>query len=87
MKFELEEYHRNISDEELIADLKRVAAQLRKKSVTQAEYNKYGKFHGSTLRRKMGSWFDVLAKAELEGENRGENRDSDRLLRTARNGR
>ena len=35
MKFELDDYHRNISDEELINDLKRIASELNKNSVTR----------------------------------------------------
>jgi hypothetical protein len=35
MKFELDDYHRNVSDEELINDLKRIALELNKNSVTR----------------------------------------------------
>jgi len=65
-KFELEEYHRNIAAGELIKDLKRVAAQLKKESVTIAEYNKFGRFSDSVFRRRFGSWFKALEKAELQ---------------------
>ena len=41
MKFELEKYHRNTSDEELLTDLKRVATDLHK-SPTIDEYNERG---------------------------------------------
>lgn len=34
-KFELEPYYKNILDEELIADLKRVASELKTDSLTQ----------------------------------------------------
>jgi hypothetical protein len=34
MTFELEDFHRNISDEELIADLVRVSQDLNKKQIT-----------------------------------------------------
>ncbi len=66
MKFELEEFHRNVSEEKMIADLKRVASLLGKASVTQEEYNKYGKYHCTTLRNKIGSWFKILSLAGLE---------------------
>ncbi len=66
MKFELEPYHRNVTKEEFIADLRRVALELKKNSVTTEEYNKYGKFHCSTLQRKFGSWFTALKCAGLE---------------------
>lgn len=66
MKFELEEFHRDISEDEMIADLKLVAENIRKNSVTMEEYNELGKYHPSTLTRKMGSWFEILKKANLE---------------------
>jgi 5-methylcytosine-specific restriction endonuclease McrA len=66
MKFRLEPHHRNTPDEELITDVKRVAAELRKKSVTIDEYNERGRFHNTTLTRRFGSWFVVLEKAGLE---------------------
>jgi len=66
MKFELEKYHRNVTDDELIADLKRVAADLQKNSVTIDEYNERGKYHGTTLTRRFGSWFKILEKAGLQ---------------------
>ena len=37
MKFELDDYHRNINDEELINDLKRIALELNKNAVTREE--------------------------------------------------
>jgi len=66
MKFELEEYHRGITDEELIADLKRVANELNKKSVSFRRYNERGKYHSSTLARRFGSWLEVLKRAGLQ---------------------
>lgn len=66
MKFELNEYHRNTSDEELIEDLKRVAKLLKKDSVTIDEYNQYGQFHATTLTRRFKSWFSCLDKAGLQ---------------------
>jgi predicted restriction endonuclease len=66
MKFELEEYHRGITDEELIADLRRIAGELQKDSVTIDEYNERGKYRDATLRRRFGSWFKTLEKAGLQ---------------------
>lgn len=69
MKFELEEYHRGITDEELIADLKRVANELSKKSVPLRRYKERGKYNSSTLTRRFGSWSEVLRRAGLEQMN------------------
>lgn len=66
MKFELEPYHRNVPDEELVADIRRVAKELGKRSVTIDEYNERGRFHSTTLARRFGSWFRSLERAGLE---------------------
>ena len=65
MKFELNDYHRNVSDSELIEDLKCVADFIKKKTVTLDEYNEYGRFHATTLTRRFGSWFKCLELAGL----------------------
>ena len=56
----------NISDDGYIDDLKRVAQQLGKRAVTQAEYDDLGKYSSSALYSRFGSWFKALAKAGLE---------------------
>ena len=81
MKFELEEYHRNTPDNELTADLKRVALEVNKNSVTRAEYDEKGKFHSSTLINHFGSWFDALEKAGLEKSRTPMNLPEDELFR------
>ena len=65
MEFKLDDYHRNISDDELIGDLKYVANLIEKNTVTIEEYNEYGHFHYSTLKRRFGSWFKCLELAGL----------------------
>ena len=42
MKFELEEYHRGITEEQLLADLRRVASELNKKAITRADNDDRG---------------------------------------------
>ena len=66
MKFKLEEYHRNATDNDLIADLQRVASELRKNSVTRAEQDERGRFCSTTFVRRFGSWFGALEKAGLQ---------------------
>ena len=65
MKFELNDYHRNVSDSELIDDLRSVAVILNKNTVTLDDYNEYGRFHATTLTRRFGSWFTCLDLAGL----------------------
>lgn len=66
MKFELDEFHRNVSDDELIQDLQRVAKEINRTKVTIDEYNERGKYHNTTLTRRFGSWFKCLELAGLE---------------------
>lgn len=73
MKFELKRYSRsdrkdykNVTDDELIADLKLVAVDLKKDSVTSREYNERGKFNSHIYERRFGSWLKALDKASLQ---------------------
>lgn len=66
MKFQLKEHHRNTPDDELIEDLKSVAAKLKKRSITIEDYNGNGRFHNTTLTRRFGSWLKILEIAGLE---------------------
>ncbi|HHT9113569.1 MAG: HNH endonuclease [Planctomycetes bacterium] len=66
IKFELEPYKKNIDDEELIADLRHVASELKTDSLTQQEYKKHGKFGVSIFYNRFGSWSNALAKAGLK---------------------
>lgn len=65
MEYELEHFHRNVPDEELLADLRRVGRQLGKDRVTFREYNDRGRFSASTLALRFGSWHGAIDKAEL----------------------
>lgn len=55
----------DITDEELLADLKRVAKEVAPKKVTQEIYNSIGKVHSSTINTRFG-WNSALQKAGLE---------------------
>lgn len=66
MQFVLNVYHRNVSNLELINDLKRVAKELNKETITIDDYNQYGNFHATTLTRRFNSWFRSLELANLK---------------------
>ena len=68
-KFELEEYHRNISDNLLIEDLAMVSKKINKSYVTVKAYDLNGKYHSATYVRRFGSWVNALEKAGLEKAN------------------
>jgi HNH endonuclease/Homing endonuclease associated repeat len=65
-RFELEEFHRDISDDDLIADLVRVSKSLAKPKITFRDYNAAGRFSSSTIATRFGTWHDALNKAGLE---------------------
>jgi hypothetical protein len=65
-RFELEAFHRNIPDDDLIADLKLVSQELGKNKITFREYNAKGKFDSSTIAVRFGSWHGALKKAGLD---------------------
>lgn len=55
----------NISDEELIADIKRVALEISPRKLTQKKYNEKGKYTSQTITERFG-WNRVLQELELE---------------------
>ena len=66
MRFELNQYHRNVPDDELIADIKRVSSELGKSTVTRLEQDQHGRFGPTTFLRRFGSWANACAKAGLD---------------------
>ena len=54
MEFKLNDYHRNVSDEELLKDILRVANSLEKSTITKAEYNKSGKYTAAPIYKRFG---------------------------------
>jgi len=66
MKFELEEFHRNITNEDLLADMRRVATELNMDSLTTRQQNEHGKFCMQTIIIRFGSWVNALEKAGLK---------------------
>ena len=65
-RFQIEQFHRNTPDDELLADVRRVADELGQDRLTIDAYNERGKFHATTLTRRFLSWFAVLEKAGLK---------------------
>lgn len=71
MKFKLNDYHRNVTDEELLKDLLRVANSLEKATISRVEYvNKGGKYHSSTIEKRFGGWLEALKKCGLSPNDR-----------------
>ncbi len=56
----------NITNEELLTDLKRVAKELGKDSLTSEEYNESGKYYDETIKRRFGNWGKAIELAGLK---------------------
>ena len=65
MEFKLNEYHHNVSDEELLNDIKRVAQLLNTRVLYRDKYKEYGKYSYSTIERHFGTWTNALKKIDL----------------------
>lgn len=66
MKFELEPFHLNVSNSDLLADLKRVSEKLNTSKVTVNEYDQNGVYNSSTIKRRFGSWNKAIELAGLD---------------------
>lgn len=56
----------NLSDDCFLEDLKRVAQNNSKNTVTTGDYKNLGRFDRTTVLRRFGSWGNALKKAGLE---------------------
>ena len=65
MRFELKDYHRNVSNEELINDVLRVKRIYGKDTLTKAEYKEHGKYSTDTVSSRFGGWSNVLCVCGL----------------------
>lgn len=65
MEFILNEYHRNISNDDLLHDMKRVAQALGRDTLSQDDYKTYGKYGCTTYRRRFGGWNKALTLCGL----------------------
>lgn len=66
MKYELKEYHRLVSDKEIIEDLIMVSRRLQKDSISKMEYAVHGRYNTNTVSDRFGVWNDALKKAGLK---------------------
>ena len=71
MKFELNNLPRNCSVEEIIAEIKRVDKLVNKITLTESDYDYYGKISSSAIRKRLGNWQKVLALAGIENKYSG----------------
>lgn len=68
-----------VPSEELLADLKRVAAEIGHPTVTYREYQSGGRYHPNTVMLRFGSWNEALKQAGFDISNELKI-DADRLF-------
>lgn len=62
---------RNMTDQQLIAELQRVALQLKSDVLTQPDFNSSSEISSSAVSRRLGSWNKALRAAGLKPVNMG----------------
>lgn len=65
MNYELKLRKRDILEEDLLADIIRVAHEINKFNLTCEDYDKNGLYSSTTIRRRFGSWFTAIEKTQL----------------------
>lgn len=65
MKFELAPDNRGVDNETLLEDLRRVARNLKKDSLWAEVYDRLGRVHSDTIRKRFGSWNKALRLSGL----------------------
>ncbi len=64
-KFILNDYHKDIPEDELIKDILKVKNILNVDAVTIHKYNEFGKYSAGTMIQRFGTWNKALEKAGL----------------------
>ena len=70
MEFKLNEYHKDISDEELINDLLNVSKKLNKTYISHKDYIENGKYSLTPYRNRFHNWESALKAANLDSKPR-----------------
>jgi len=68
MKFELNDYRKELTDEEIIKDIKRVAQELEHDYISISTYRKRGKYSQTAIQGHFGTWKNALSIAGLRNE-------------------
>lgn len=68
MRFELNEYKSFLTDDEILADIKRVAYSLNVTYISISTYKKYGKYSQCAIQNHFGTWKNALSLAGLRNE-------------------
>ena len=64
-EYKVNTFYRNIPDEELLQDIKRVAEILERPYLTREDYDKYGMYKSATIKKRFNGWQQAYLKAGL----------------------
>lgn len=68
MKFELNDWKSQLTDEEIIADIQETARKFNKDYISISTYKTHGKYSQTAIRAHFGTWKNALAIAGLRNE-------------------
>lgn len=68
MKFELNDYRKELTDEEIIEDIKRVAQESENDYISISTYRKCGQYSQTAIQGHFGTWRNALSIAGLRNE-------------------
>lgn len=68
MKFELNEYKNELTDEDIIEDIKRVEKELDRDYISITTYKKFGRYSQTAIQGHFGTWGNALSIAGLRIE-------------------
>ena len=68
MEFKLEPFHRNVSKDDLLEDIRKVQSLLKStnKKLTFRSYNEHGKYTAGTIAIRFDGWNAALKAAQIE---------------------
>ena len=69
MEFKLNTYHRNVPEEDLLQDMRRVADLLGQSHLAGTDYNKHGKYSYGGIQKRFNGWTKACKKAGLSYAN------------------
>lgn len=65
MKFELNDYKQELTDEEILSDIKNTAERLGRDYISISYYRKNGKYSQTAIQHHFGTWKNALSLAGL----------------------
>lgn len=68
MKFELNEWKKQLTDEEILADIQETAKTLGKDYISISTYRSHGKYSQTAIQAHFGTWKNALLQAGLRNE-------------------